>query len=163
MDELDVVQKVRILKIAILVMTALVGGCFVASLYGWHRMKTGYEVKPNDHASYLQARLEEDLGYSGFERPWLQKAWVNGFQDHTYLFVVTGNANGLRDAIEKVTGKDPIQQTFFSSGNYLGPSTAPDWWATARIDAAESRYYQKSSDFWRFTWLDGRLYIVYFN
>jgi hypothetical protein len=153
----------KILKIAVIVLTTLVGGCFVANWYGWHRMKTGYEVKPKDYASYLQARLEEDLGYSGFERPWLQKAWVNGFQDHTHLFVVTGNANGMREAIEKATGKDPIQPYFFSSGNYLGPSTAPDWWNTAKIDAADSRYHQKNSDFWRFTWLDGRLYIVYCN
>jgi hypothetical protein len=153
----------KVLKIVVIVLSTLVGGCFVANWFGWHRMKTGYEVKTKDYASYLQAQLEEDLGYSGFEHPWLQKAWVNGFQDHTHLFVVTGNAHGLRAAIEKATGKDPIQLTFFSSGNYLGPSTAPGWWDTTRIDAAESRYYEKNSDFWRFTWLDDRLYIVYCN
>jgi hypothetical protein len=126
-------------------------------------MKTGYEVKAKNYAPYLQAKLEEDLGYSGFEHKWLQNAWVNGFQDHTHLFVVAGDTNGLIDAIEKATCTEPIQLTFFRSGNYLGPSTAPDWWDTARIDAAESRYFAKNSDFWRFTWINGRLYIVYCN
>ncbi len=135
----------------------------MANWYGWHRMKTGYEVNTKDYAPYLQARLKKDLGYGGFDHSWLQEAWVNGFQDHTHLFVVKGNADGLRGAIEKATGKDPIQLTFFSDGNYLGPSTAPDWWDAAKIDTAESRYYEKNSDFWRFTWLDGRLYIVYCN
>jgi hypothetical protein len=151
----------KILKIAVIVLTTLVGGCFVANWYGWHRMKTGYEVKAKDYAPYLQARLKEDLGYGGFEQSWLQEAWVNGFRDHTYLFVVEGNADGLREAIENATGKDPIQITFFSSGNYLGPSTAPDWWDTARLDAAEARYFEKNSNFWRFTWVGDRLYIVY--
>jgi hypothetical protein len=153
----------KILKIAVIVLTTLVGGCFVANMYGWHRMKTGYEVKAKDYAPYLQARLEEDLGYSGFEHQWLQKAWLNGFREHTHLFVVTGDANGLREAIEKATGTEPIKLTYFSSGNYLGPSTPPDWWDTARIDAAESRYFEMNSNFWRFTWHDNRLYIVYCN
>jgi hypothetical protein len=73
----------KILKIVAIVLTTLVGGCFVANWYGWHRMKTGYEVNAKDYAPYLQARLKDDLGYSGFEHQWLQKAWVNGFQDHT--------------------------------------------------------------------------------
>lgn len=141
----------------------LVGGFFAMNWYGWYRMKTGYEVNPEDHASYLQSRLKEDLGYTGFDRSWLQKAWLNGFREHTHLYVVKGNANGMREAIEKATGQDPIQLTYFISGNYLGPSTAPGWWDTARIDAAESRYHEKNSDLWRFTWLDGRLYIVYCN
>ncbi len=153
----------KILKIVVIALTTLVGGCFVANWYSWHRMKTGYEVKAEDYAPYLQTRLEEDLGYSGFQHPWLQQAWVNGFQDHTHLFEVTGHANGLRDALERATGKEPIQLLYFSSGNYLGPSTAPEWWDTARIDAAESRYLQKNSDLWRFTWIDDRLYIVYCN
>jgi hypothetical protein len=145
------------------VLATLVGGCFMANWYGWHRMKTGYEVKAKDYAPYLRAKLEEDLRYSGFEHSWLQKAWVNGFQDHTHLFVVSGNVTGLRAAIEKVTSGAPSQPHIFGSGGYLGPSTAPDWWDTARTDAAESRYYEKDSRFWRFTWLDDRLYIVYLN
>lgn len=82
-------------------------------------MKTGYEVKAKDRASYLRERLADDLGYSGFDPKWLQKAWINGFQDHTYLFVVADDA-GLREALERATGSDPIQLRFFSSGNYLG-------------------------------------------
>ena len=152
----------KILKIAAIVLTTLVGGCFVANWYGWHRMKTGYEVKAKDHGSYLRERLAEDLGYNGFDPKWLQKAWVNGFQDHTYLFLVTADT-GMREAIERATGTEPIQLRYFSTGNYLGPSTAPEWWNTTRIDASESRYFEKNSDFWRFTWIDGRLYIVYCN
>jgi hypothetical protein len=153
----------KILGIIVICVATLIGGCFVSNWYGWHRMKTGYEVKVKDYAPYLQERLEEDLGYQGFEHQWLQEAWVNGFQDHTYLFLVTGDTKGLKEAVESATGNNPIQSTYFSSGNYLGPSTAPDWWNTVKIDAADSRYFEKNSNFWRFTWIDNRLYIVYCN
>lgn len=78
----------KTLSILALVLITLVGGFFAWSWYGWHRMKTGYEVESTECASYLQAKLSEDFGYKGFERQWLQKAWMNGFQDHTHLFVV---------------------------------------------------------------------------
>ena len=107
----------KILKIAVIVLTTLVGGCFVANMYGWHRMKTGYEVKAKDEASYLQARIEEDLGYSGFEHQWLQKAWVNGFREHTNLYLVS-NSQGLESAIKKVATRDAAT---FQKGGYLGP------------------------------------------
>ena len=73
-------------------------------------------------------RILPRVGYSGFESAWLQKAWVNGFRDHTHLFLVAGDTGGLREAIEKTTGEDPIHTTLFCKGGYLGPSTAPDWW-----------------------------------
>jgi hypothetical protein len=151
----------KILKIVLIVLTTLVGGCFVINWYGFHRMKTGYEVNAKDDAPFLQSMLMDDLGYTGFEHRWLKKAWVNGFQDHTYLFLVEGATNDLRAAIEKATTTEPIQLTFFSTGNYLGPSKPPVWWDSATLDAAEARYFTKDSNFWRFTWVGNRLYIVY--
>lgn len=142
---------------------AFLGGLFVWNWYGFHRMKTGYEVKTSDYSSYLKAKISDDLGYGGFDPRWLQEAWMNGYQDHTYLFVVVADTSSLRDAIEKATGTDPIQLSYFRNGGYLGPSTAPQWWDTARIDAAEARYFQKNSDLWRFTWINDQLYIVYSN
>jgi hypothetical protein len=141
----------------------LVGGFFAWNWYGWHRMKTGYEVKPKEYSSYLQSMLSEEFGYQGFERSTLQKAWVDGFQDHTYLFVVSADSPGLREALESATGTDPIQSSFFRNSDYLGPSTAPSWWNAAVIDAADARYFQRNSTLWRFTWLNDRLYIVHCN
>lgn len=151
------------LTIVVLFLTTLVGGFFAWNWYGWHRMEIGYEMNPKEYSSYLQTKLAEDLGYEGFDRQWLQKAWVNGFRDHTYLFVVAADTSSLRDAIEKRTGTDPIQLSYFRNGGYLGPSTAPRWWNTAGIDAAEARYFERNSTFWRFTWINDRLYIVYSN
>jgi hypothetical protein len=151
----------KTLSIIALVLITLVVGFFTWSWYGWHRMKTGYEVNPKKYSSYLQAKLSEDFGFKGFEQQWLQNAWVNGFQDHTYLFVVAADSPGLREAIEKATGKEPIQVSFFRSAGYLGPSTAPGWWNTSAIDAADARFFEKDSTFWRFTWMNDRLYIVY--
>lgn len=149
------------LSILALILITLVGGIFIWNWYGWHRMKTGYEVKPKEHSSYLQQKLSEDFGYDGFERQWLVKAWVNGFKDHTHLFIVEADSPSLKEAIEKATGKEPIQASFFRSGGYLGPSKAPSWWNAATLNAAEARYYERDSDFWRFTWVGERLYIVY--
>lgn len=126
-------------------------------------MKVGYEVDPTEYAPFLGAKLAEYLGYDGFEAQWLQKAWMNGFQDHTYLFLVTANSPALREAIENATGEEPIQASYFRNGGYLGPSTAPRWWDTAKLDATEARYFERNSDFWRFTWIDEQLYIVYSN
>jgi hypothetical protein len=151
------------LTIIALVLITLVGGFFARGWYGMHRMKTGYEVNPNEYSSYLQSKLSEDFGYDGFDRKWLKKAWMNGFQDHTYLFVVEADSRSLKEAIETKTGIEPIQESFFRSGGYLGPSSAPDWWDTAKTNAADARYFERNSTFWRFTWVHNRLYIVYCN
>lgn len=74
---------------------------------------------------------------------------------------MTANATSLKKAIEEATGAEPIQQSYFRSGGYLGPSEAPEWWDATKLDGAEARYFEKDSNFWRFTWVDGRLYIVY--
>jgi hypothetical protein len=146
-----------------LVLITLVGGLFAWNWYEWHRMKTGYEVSPHEYSSYLKSKLSEDFGYDGFEQKWLKKAWVNGFQDHTYLFVVEADSGSLKETIETKTGTEAIQASFFQNGSYLGPSTAPDWWNSTKTNAADSRYFEKNSTFWRFTWFDNRLYIVYCN
>ena len=145
------------LRIFTLVPILIVGGFLAWNWLSWYRMGQGYEVEPRTKSSYLQTRLSEDLGYSGFESGWLQKAWVNGFREHTYLFLVVPDSTDLRKSIEKVAvSKDSVS----ISGGYLGPSTAPKWWNTETIDAAGTRYFRKESRVWRFTWIDGRLYIA---
>jgi len=126
-------------------------------------MKTGYELNPNECSTYLQSKLSEDFGYNGFDRRWLKKAWVNGFQDHTYLFVVEADSGSLKEAIKSKTRIEPIQESFFRGGGYLGPSSAPGWWDTVKTNADDARYFEKNSKFWRFTWIHDRLYIVYCN
>lgn len=150
----------RPFRLLVLALALIVGGFFVWNWLSFQRVRRGYEVDPTTHSSYLQTRLAEDLGYSGFEAVWLQRAWVNGFSDHTYLFVAAADSTDLRQAIEVVAGTEPISASYFRDGAYLGPSTTPSWWDTATIDSAEARYFRKESRLWRFTWIGSRLYIV---
>jgi len=143
-----------------LTLVAIVGGLVAWDWYSWHRLSRGYEVKAAAHSSYLKTMFSEDLGYRGFNPGSLQKAWMNGFQDHTYLFLVLTDTSDLKNAIEKVAGTEPISASYFRDGSYLGPSIAPNWWNTKAIDSVDARFFQKDSRLWRFTWIDGRLYIV---
>jgi hypothetical protein len=122
------------------------------------KMRDGYELDPASEAGFLGKRLSEDFGYAGFKPAWLRKAWVNGFRDHIYLFVISADSPDLRQAIETVTGTEP--DALLRNGQYLGPSTPPPWWNTKSIDDAESRYLRKDGRTWRFTWMDGVLYVV---
>jgi hypothetical protein len=150
-------RSLRILTIALL---ALVGAFLVWNWYSWHRMSRGYEVDPETQISYLRTQLTEDFGYSGFDSTSLQKAWVNGFSDHTYLFLISPTSTDFKSAIEKVAGTEPISAPYFRDGGYLGPATAPRWWDTVKIDAADALYFQKESHLWRFTRIGGHLYVV---
>jgi hypothetical protein len=150
-------RSLRILTIALLV---LVGAFLVWNWYSWHRMSRGYEVDSETQISYLRTQLTEDFGYSGFDSTSLQKAWVNGFSDHTYLFLISPTSTDFKSAIEKVAGTEPISAPYFRDGGYLGPATAPRWWDTVKIDAADALYFQKESHLWRFTWIGGHLYVV---
>lgn len=152
----------RALRILTLGIFLIVGGFLALNWWSWHRITRGYEVNPKEQASYLQTMLEEDIGYRGFKKEWLRKAWANGFQDHTYLFLVKADSDELRVAVEKVAGMEPIQQSFFAGGGYLGPSTAPEWWDTASVDPASgARYFQKDRRrLWRFTWIGDSLYLI---
>ena len=143
-----------------IVFAIAVGGFFTWQLHGLNSMRTGYEVDPRDKAAYLEAKLSEDLKIEHFDSTWLQQAWMNGFQDHTYLFVLSPDSPDFRAKLEKLAGPEPISGSRYRNGGYLGPSTAPTWWDTTVIDAAEGRYFQGESRSWRFTWLNGRLYIV---
>lgn len=123
-------------------------------------MSRGYEVGPETQISYLRTQLYRDLGYRGFDPNSLQKSWINGFQDHTYLFLISPTSTDFKSAIEKVAGAGPISASYFRDGGYLGSSTAPRWWDTVKIDATDALYFRKESHLWRFTWIEDRLYIV---
>ncbi|RYD20148.1 MAG: hypothetical protein EOP88_16210 [Verrucomicrobiaceae bacterium] len=140
----------------------IVGGFLAVSSWSWSRMGRGEEVDAKELAPYLALLLKEDLGYPGFKKEWLRKAWVNGFQDHTYLFLVKADSDEMRTAVEKIAGTEPVQHTFYKEGGYLGPSTAPGWWDTASVDSAPgARYFQNDKGrLWRFTWIGDSLYLV---
>ena len=103
---------------------------------GSQRPVRGYEVEPAAQHAYLSKALSEELGFEGLKVEWIRESWVNGFQDHTRLYELAlppDELARLRQGFDSASGSDvPF---VFREGNYLGPSTAPDWWDAKAIDA----------------------------
>ncbi|GEM_PF-4771645 len=123
------------------------------------KMYHGYEKDPVEGGQFLRGALAGEFHLNGFQPDWVQGAWVNGFREHTYLYVVKPDLPEFRaELINTIleAGGTFEQRTF----HYLGPSTAPDWWMTAKVDTEEGIFYYETDRYWRFTWIGDLLYVV---
>lgn len=86
--------ETRLRYVALISILPIIGILFLGWLSSWD--SGGSEQKVIDVAPALSDRLRVDFGYENFKSEWLKKAWVNGFREHTFLYLVVPDSTSLK-------------------------------------------------------------------
>lgn len=141
MDEGTRPIRIGCLASSLLIMAAAVGFAvwinLEASLTAW-----GKEHPPQVHEPRLGQDLESLFRWDGLPKNSLEKVWINGFQDHTYLYrirlspeqftplrraILSGAPEGVQLEDGDVLASCPFG---FGTSRPQGPEEmkVPDWW-----------------------------------
>ena len=126
-------------------------GWFGYSMFrGFRAAAVGTEYPPAEHERWLTDQLRERFGWSALPPSSVEHVWVNGFQDHTWLFrirLAPGTFARLRSSVlatqgERITSDDRDDLNLCPEGLATafpkGPEgmRIPAWW-----EAASQRHF----------------------
>ena len=172
--------------IATLVVAMLVGLVGLGAWFG-HRMFAGFraaeegaEYPPAEEGKWLADQLRHKFGFDAFSADSVERAWANGFQDHTWLFrasVAPDVFDGLRKAVRaaktlplvSVDDTDDLSVCPFGFCTFhpQGPSRMriPAWWDVARLSGIDCLNYQDAQGGYWFGYEPSghTLYVLVYN
>ena len=128
-----------------------------------HRMvlnASGTEYPPQEKESWLKQGLESRFRWAGLPGNRIEGVWINGFQDHTYLYRIRlsrGEFADLRQAVlssaaESVQlddGDDLALCPFgFGTSKPQGPEKmkVPDWWEVASLRSVDGLLWKSEGN-----------------
>ena len=149
-------------KISLVVAVSIPIWFFVASWQAMRQMDRGYEIEPADEFPYLEAIFREDLGYDGLRENWIESCWANGFREHTQLYKLKLPQSELLVIKERFGSGERAMSSFdhLLDADYIGASTAPDWWDTQRLDRLPHLFHAGDERDWRLTDTGGVQYLL---
>ena len=114
---------------------------FVSLVWSWKRMEWGYGVDSSRGHETLNRIFGSELEYSNFASGSVEKIWMNGFREHTYLFKISMGDVSTEELMKNKALVEGGPWNSSNRGHYLGPSRAPKWWDSETLDYLPSKYF----------------------
>jgi len=146
----------------VLVLALVVGAiAFLAWFrHGMIATVAGREYPPQEEEAWLKQGLESHFRWAGLPENSLEKVWVNGFREHTYLYRIRlspGEFAGLRQAVltsegegVRIDDRDDLGlcPLGFGTSTPQGPEKmkVPEWWEVASLHSFDGLLWRSGPD-----------------